>query len=169
MDRINNFQLNYSFAPILNFCMGIILIKCYPNLKKWSTARSDAVIILGSAFGLCSATTAMLQINLLQRPLISSIYSIVTPDIDLCIVRTVLGMILVYITRQIVKTIVLRMSCTIYGLDWKNPESKRLTNIELLYYYLTYFSVGFNITFTCPLLFRALGINRDYSHIELET
>ncbi|CAF0738821.1 unnamed protein product [Rotaria sordida] len=167
VDAIDSFQLNYSCAPILNFCIGILLIKCYPSLKQWSTARSDTTVILGSAFGLCSATTAMHQIGLLEKPLTPPIYSIIAPNLGLCVVRTILGMIFIYATRQVVKTIVLRITCSLYGLDWKNPESKRLAKVEMPYYYLTYFAIGFNISFTCPLFFRALGINRDYSYTEL--
>ncbi|CAF0871155.1 unnamed protein product [Adineta steineri] len=167
VDAIDNFQLNYSFSPILNFCIGIILIKCYPSLKQWSTARSDTTVILGSAFGLCSATTAMHQIGLLQRPLTPPIYAIIAPNLGLCIVRTIIGMLFVYATRQIVKTLVLRITCAIYGLDWKNPETKRLAKVEMPYYYLTYYAIGFTISFICPLFFRAIGINRDYSYTEL--
>ncbi|CAF0800965.1 unnamed protein product [Adineta ricciae] len=167
VDSIDDFQLTHSFSPILNFCLGILLIKCYPSLKQWSTARSDTTVILGSAFGLCSATTAMHQIGLLQRPLTPPLYSIIAPNLGLCIIRTILGMLFIYATRQIVKTVVLRVTCAIYGLDWKNPESKRYAKVEMPYYYLTYFAIGFNISFTCPLIFRALGINRDYSYTEL--
>jgi sphingosine-1-phosphate phosphatase 1 len=167
VDRIDNFQLNFSFSPILNFCIGVFLVKCYPSVKQWSTARSDTTVILGSAFGLCSATTAMHKIGLLQRPLTPPIYSIIAPNLWLCLVRTILGMIFIVVTRKIVQTIVLRITCAIYGLDWKDPESKRLAKVEMPYYYLTYFFIGFNVSFTCPLLFRALGINRDYSYTEL--
>ena len=164
---IDNFHLNFSWSPILNFCLGIILTKCYPSVKQWSTARSDTTVILGSAFGLCSATTAMHKIGFLKKPLTPPLYAIIAPDLGLCVIRTLLGMIFVYATRQVVKTVVLRCTCAYYGLDWKNPESKRLGKVELPYYYLTYFAIGFNISFTCPILFRALGINRDYSYTEL--
>lgn len=167
VDIIDEFTLNFSYSPILNFLVGIILIKCYPSLKQWSTARSDTTVILGSAFGLCSATTAMHKIGLLEKPLTPPIYAIVMPNLGLCIVRTILGMVFVFCTRQLVKTVVLRCTCAVYGLDWKNSESKRSAKVELPYYYLTYFAIGFNISFTCPVLFRFMGINRDYSYTEL--
>jgi len=167
VDLIDEFQLNFSFSPILNFCIGIFLIKCYPSIKQWSTARSDTTVILGSAFGLCSATTAMHKIGLLQKPLTPPLYAIIPPNLWLCLVRTSIGMIIVILTRQIIKTAVLRITCAIYGLDWKNPETKRLAKVELPYYYLTYYAVGFNVSFVCPIFFRIIGINRDYSYTEL--
>jgi len=167
VSTIDNFQLNFTFAPLINFCFGVFLIKCYPSLKQWSTARSDTTVILGSTFGLLSATTIMNKNGLLERPLTPPIYSIIAPDIGLCFLRTIIGLIIIYATRQIVKTFVLRSTCALYGVNWKNPEIKRLAKIEMPYYYLTYFAIGFNISFTCPLAFRAMGINRDYSYTEL--
>ena len=167
VDRIYNFQLNFSFSPLLNFVIGILLMKCYPSLKQWSTARSDTTCILGSAFGLCSATTAMNQIGLLQKPLIPPLYSCFAHSLCIGVLRTILGMIILYATRQIVKTMVLRTTSAIYGLNSRSPEMKRLAKVEMPYYYLTYFAIGFNITFTCPLVFHVIGISHGYSYIEL--
>ena len=164
---IDNFILNFAFAPVFFFLLGIFLIKCYPSVRQWSTARSDTTVILGSTFGLFCATTIMNQMGLLERPLTPPIYAIIPPDIGLCILRTIIGLVLVYATRQIVKTVVLRSTCSFYGLDYNNPEIKRLAQVEMPYYYLTYFAIGFNTIFLCPLTFRALGINRDYSYTEL--
>jgi sphingosine-1-phosphate phosphatase 1 len=167
VETIDNFQLNFTLSPIFHFCLGIILIKCYPSVKQWSTARSDTTVILGSTFGLLSATTIMNKLGLLERPLTPPIYAITPPDLGLCVLRTIIGLLIIYATRQIVKTIVLRSTCSVYGLDWKNPEVKRLAKVEMPYYYLTYFAIGFNIAFICPLAYRAVGINRDYSYTEL--
>jgi sphingosine-1-phosphate phosphatase 1 len=167
VETIDNFILNNSFSPILTFSLGVLLIKCYPSVKQWSTARSDTTIIISSTFGLLSATTILNAMGFLERPIMPPIYSVIVPNLGLCCLRTLLGLFIVAVTRQIVKTVVLRSSCALYGLDWKNPETKRLARIEMPYYYLTYFAIGFNIGFTCPLVFRALGINRDYSYTEL--
>jgi len=167
VDTIDDSLLNFSLSPILTFSLGIFLMKCYPSLKQWSTARSDTTIILASTSGLLTATSILNTMGLLKKPLMPPIYSIIPPHLGFCFLRTIIGLIIVYITRQIVKTVVLRSICAIYGLDWKTPEVKRLAKIEMPYYYLTYFIIGFNIGFTCPLTFRAMGINRDYSYTEL--
>ena len=167
VSAIDNFQLNFTFAPILNFILGIILIKCYPSVKQWSTARSDTTVILGATFGSLSAATMMNKLGLLDKPLTPPIYSIIPPNLGLCFVRTIVGMLIVVATRQLAKTAVLRVTCWYYGLDWKDPESKRSAKVEMPYYYLTYSTIGFNACFTCPLVYRMLGINRDYSYTEL--
>ncbi|CAF0838910.1 unnamed protein product [Adineta ricciae] len=167
VETIDNFLLNHIVSPFLCFSLGIFLIKCYPSPKQWSTARSDTTIILGSTIGFLSASTIMNEMSLLEKPILPPVYEIMAPDLGLCVVRTILGLVIVGITREIIKTIVLFSACSFYGLDWKNPESKRFAKIEMPYYYLTYFAIGFNIGFTCPLVFRALGINRDYSYTEL--
>ena len=167
VNRIDNFQLNFPYAPLLNFFLGILLMKCYPSLKQWSTARSDTTIILGSTSGLLSAATIMNKFGLLEKPLTPPIYPIMASDIGFCLSRTIIGLIIVYATQQIVKTLVLRLTCVAYELDWNDSEIKRLAKVEMPYYYLTYFAIGFNIAFTCPFIFRSLGIHRDYSYIEL--
>lgn len=167
MNTIDNFGLNFTYSPILNFVLGIVLIKFYPSLKQWSTARSDTTVILGGTFGSLSAATIMNKLGLMDKPRTPPVYSIIPPNLGLCFVRTILGMLIVYATRQIVKNLVLRLTCRYYGLDWKDPESKRSGKVELPYYYLTYSAVGFNVCFTCPLVYRMLGINRDYSYTEL--
>jgi hypothetical protein len=167
VQTIDRFELNCNWSSVLNFFLGILLIKCYPSLKQWSTARSDTTVILGSTSGLFSAIQFMKQFGLLEKPVTPPIYSITPPNLGLCILRTMIGLLIVYATRQIVKTLVLRLTCMIYGYDWKNAQTKRLAKIEMPYYYLTYFAIGFNVSFTCPLVYRAIGINRDYSYTEL--
>lgn len=167
MSSIDNFQLTNTCAPLINFCLGIFLIKCYPSKQLWSTARSDTTVILGSTFGLLSATTIMNKLGLLEKPLMPPIYQIIPPDLGFCVLRTIIGLFIVYCTRQIIKTVVLRVTCSLYGLNWKDPEVKRFAQVEMPYYYLTYWAIGFNISFTCPLIYRAIGINRDYSFTEV--
>ena len=77
----------------------------------------------------------------------------------LCLLRTIVGLLVLGATRQIVKTVVLRSTCLFYRLDYKNPQIKRLAQVEMPYYYLTYFVIGFNTGFLCPLIFRTLHIN----------
>ncbi|CAF0926635.1 unnamed protein product [Adineta steineri] len=167
VNTIDNFILDFTLSPILNFCLGIFLIKCYPSVKQWSTARSDTTVILGSTFGFLSSATLLNAIGYLEKPIFPPTYPIIPPNLGLCFLRTILGLVFVYITRQVVKTVVLRCTCSVYGLDWKDPNSKRYAKVEMPYYYLTYFAIGFNIGFTCPFLFRSIGINRDYSFTEL--
>lgn len=167
VNEIDEFLLNFVYTPIVLFVVGIFLIKCYPSLKQWSTARSDTTVILGSTFGALTAANIMNRLGFFDRPSSPPLYSIISPDIGLCFVRTIIGMIITGGTREIVKRLVLRLTCQFYGLDWKNPQNKRLGKIEMPYYYLTYFTIGFNVAFTCPLVFLWIGINRDCSYTEL--
>jgi sphingosine-1-phosphate phosphatase 1 len=159
--------LDFIFSPIINFCLGIVLMKCYPSTQPWSTARSDTTVILGSTCGLFCSAAMLNKLGLLEKPLTPPIYSIIPPNLGLCVVRTVIGMLIVYATRQLVKDAVLRGTCRFYGLDWKHPDAKRSGKVEFPYYYLTYFTIGLTIAFVCPLLYRAMGINRDYSYTEI--
>lgn len=141
------------------FLLGIFLIKCYPSLRQWSTARSDTTVILGSTFGFSIATSIMNQMGLLESFARPTTHAIISSHMGLCILRTLVGLLLLGATRQIVKTVVLRLTCSFYRLDYKDPEIKRLAQVEMPYYYLTYLVIGFNTGFLCPLTFRILGIN----------
>lgn len=167
VNTIDDFQLNYMISPFIAFCIGIVLVKAYPSVQEWSTARSDTTVILGSTVGLLSAATLMQQMGLIERPIKPPIYAIIPPNLWLWVLRTIIGLLILYATRQIAKNIVLRVIGAIYGLDWKDPQIKRFAKVEMPYYYLTYYAIGFNINFTCPLVFRLMGINRDYSTTEL--
>ena len=119
-------------------------------------------MILGSVFGFHSALTVLNQNDLLETLLNRPTDVALSSGLGLCAVRTFIGLLLVYATRQIVKTVVLRLTCLAYGLNWKDPQIKRLAQVEMPYYYLTYFAVGFNIALTCPFVFRAIGIAPDF-------
>lgn len=162
IDKIDNFQLTFPFSPVLNFLLGIFLIKCYPSLKQWSTARSDTTVILGSVFGFYSALTLMNQNDILETLLTLPTDAALSSSFSLCFLRTFIGLLIVFATRQIVKNVVLRTTCFVYKLDWKDSQIKRLAQVEMPYYYFTYFAVGFNIALTCPFVFQKLGIASDF-------
>ena len=63
--------------------------------------------------------------------------------------------------------ILLRLICYYHKLDYKDEQSKKEKKVELPYYYLTYLTIGLNITFTSPATFRLLNIARDYTYTEL--
>ncbi|CAF0939000.1 unnamed protein product [Didymodactylos carnosus] len=161
VDAIDNFQINFSMAPLFNFIIGYLLIRFYPSRKQWSGARNDTTVILGSVSGFYSATSIMNTMGLLLKPILSPKYAPIYPNYLRCLLRPTFGAILILLTRQIAKTIVLRLTCLFYGVDYRKPECKRLAKIEIPYYYLTYFATGFNMAFTCPVAFHAMGIGND--------
>ena len=110
------------------------------------------------------------HLGFLNKPDDPPLYNIQFPNALgylLGVVRTILGLITLLITRQAFKKYLLKFLCQLNGLDPADPACKQNIKIELPYNYLTYFAVGLNISFASPLLFRFLYIARDYSYTEL--
>lgn len=170
LESVDRFELTNSTAPIISFLIGLALCHWYPRVKRWSTARGDTTIIIGVVVGFSIGSYLNNYFGFLVKPMFPPLYDINFPNTLgylLAIVRTILGLIMLVITRQIFRLVLLRLLCYYHKLDHKNPESKKQKKIELPYYYFTYIAVGLNVTFTSPLLFRILSIARDYTYTEL--
>ena len=163
-------MLENPFSPLISLTTGFILCHLYPSLKKWSTARGDTVIIIGTVVGFTVGSFLNNKLGLLVKPVDPPLYQIHFPNAlgyFFGVVRTIIGLIVLLLIRQLFKSSLLRFLCHIHKLDYKNPTSKQQKKIELPYNYLTYFAIGLNIAFASPYLFCLLGIQRDYSYTEL--
>jgi len=106
----------------------------------------------------------------LSKPIEPPLYDIRYPDALgylFGIIRTLIGLMLLFAVRVICKASLLRFICAYYGLDMKDPATRQEKAIELPYNYITYFAMGLNIAFIAPYIFRLLEIQRDYSYTEL--
>ena len=163
-------MLENPFSPIIALSLGFFLCHLYPSLKKWSTARGDTVIIIGTVVGFTVGSFLNNKLGLLAKPAEPPLYDIHFPNAlgyFFGVIRTLLGLIVLLLIRQFFKSSLLRFLCHIHKLDYKDSRSKQQKKIELPYNYLTYFAVGLNIAFVSPYLFTVLGIQRDYSYTEL--
>jgi sphingosine-1-phosphate phosphatase 1 len=170
LEPIDKFMLENPFSPLISLTTGFILCHLYPSLKKWSTARGDTVIIIGTVVGFTVGSFLNNKLGLLVKPVDPPLYQIHFPNAlgyFFGVVRTIIGLIALLLIRQLFKSSLLRFLCHIHKLDYKNPTSKQQKKIELPYNYLTYFAIGLNIAFASPYLFCLLGIQRDYSYTEL--
>lgn len=170
LEPIDNFILTHSLSPYTVLIVGFLLCKFYPSLKQWSTARGDTTIIIGTVVGFSIGSYLNYHLGFLNKPDDPPLYNIQFPNALgylLGVVRTILGLLTLLMTRQVFKKYLLKFLCQLNGLDPADPACKQNIKIELPYNYLTYFAVGLNISFASPLLFRILYIARDYSFTEL--
>lgn len=170
LEPIDSFILQHEYAPFITIASGYLICHFYPSLKQWSTARGDTTIIIGSVVGFSIGSYINNYLGYLSKPIEPPLYDIHFPDAMgylFGVVRTILGLVLLFLTRMLFKASLLRFICSLYGLDSKDPASKKEKKIELPYNYLTYFVIGLHISFTAPFIFRLLGIQRDYSYTEL--
>ena len=170
MEPIDTFSQHNTLSPLIVLALGYFLCHLYPQLKNWNTARGDTIIIIGTVAGFTVGSFFNNKLGLLQKSDKSLLYDIqfsTTLCYLLSFIRTILGLLLPLLIRQLFKLSLLRFLCHIYKLDFKDPNSKKQNKIEIPYYYLTYFTVGLSVALASPYLFRLLGIQRKYSYTEL--
>jgi sphingosine-1-phosphate phosphatase 1 len=163
-------MIENSMSPFIALVGGWVLCYYYPSLKKWSTARGDTTIIIGTVVGFSVGSFLNNSFGFLHRPDEPPLYEIMFPSMlgyVLGVVRTTLGLLCMLATRQALKASLLRLLCYMNDMDYKDPTYKKEQKIELPYNYITYFFIGLNISFVSPLMFRMLNIERDYSFTEL--
>ncbi len=171
LEPIDTFMLENPMSPCIALTVGFLLCMFYPSLKQWSTARGDTTIIIGTVVGFSIGSYLNNYLGFLNRPDEPPLYDIHFPNAlgyVLGVLRTILGLLVLFATRQIFKSSLLRIMCYLNGVSpADSAEIKKEKKIELPYYYFTYFAMGLNIAFTSPYLFRLLNIERDYSYTEL--
>lgn len=94
-------------------------------------------------------------------PLSSLPFEIVWPNawtIILLTIRTLLTALSIESTRIFGKKVIYRLLCKIKSLDFKDTQSMRLPSVEVPLKLMIYSSIGINVAFTLPILFRYLGI-----------
>jgi sphingosine-1-phosphate phosphatase 1 len=170
LEPIDTFMIENAMSPPIALLGGWLICHYYPSLKKWSTARGDTTIIIGTVVGFSVGSFANNAFGFLHRPDEPPLYEIVFPSTlgyVFAVVRTILGLLMILATRQFFKSSLLRLLCYLNQMDYKDPVSKKEKKIELPYNYATYFAIGLVISFLAPLMFRVLSIERDYSFTEL--
>ncbi len=158
------------YSPLITLVAGWALCHYYPSLKRWSTARGDTTIIIGTVVGFSVGSFLNNRFGFLSKPHQPPLYDVHFPNFVgyiFGVVRTIIGLAILVAIRQLFKASLLKFLCKWYGQDPKDPACKQEKKIELPYNYITYFSMGLNIAFISPALFRMLGIERDYSYTEL--
>jgi sphingosine-1-phosphate phosphatase 1 len=170
LEPIDSFMLQNEYSPLITFISGYLVCYFYPSLKQWSTARGDTTIIIGSVVGFSIGSYLSNYLGYLNKPDEPPLYNIIFPDALgylFGVIRTILGLSTLMATRLFFKSSLLKFLCAIYKCDIKDPATRQQKKIELPFNYITYFGIGLNIAFISPLIFRYLGIQRDYSFTEL--
>jgi sphingosine-1-phosphate phosphatase 1 len=171
LETFDMFVMKNQYSAFILFPLGFLICYSYPTLKRWSTTRKDTVVALGTLMGFLIGSCLNNTIGLLVKPDVPPLYDIKFPGYPLGYVavmaRSLLGIAVLALTRDLSKRFLRVYLCKIFKQDVNDPISFQKKRIELPLYYLTYFFLGFNVTFTSPYLFRLLNIERDYSFTEL--
>lgn len=163
LDILDEFFVQSPFSPILALAIPLLLGIYYPKLDRWSTARGDTTVILSVASGVILGMWLSFQHGYMKHAPVPPPYNVIYPDWTWAwqlVLRMIIGVVILVITRQILKPISFRLSCYVCG---KNPNEKdvyKCLEVELPYKFITYNVVAFNCIYVVPLVFRYLGIER---------
>ena len=170
LEPLDKFIIHYDYSPLVSIIFGYLICYFYPSLKQWSTARGDTTIIIGSVVGFSIGSFINHYLGFIAKPSAPPLYDIRYPNTIGYfngVLRTMLGLFILFVVRQFFKKTLLKFLCRLNGLKSTDPACKQNKSIELPYNYITYLAIGNTIAFGAPLVFRQLGINRDYSYTEL--
>lgn len=163
-DLIDDFNLNCRFAPLVIISLHLGLGLFSFTLDAWSTSRGDTAQILGVGAGIALASHVNQRFGLLpdstpdQLPL--SFPSLSAGLVAAAIMRLVVGVLVLVATRALMKAATIPLMCRVFGIPSDDVRKARQNmEVELPYRYIVYGTVGFNVLFLVPLLFRHLQLS----------
>ncbi|XP_066535976.1 sphingosine-1-phosphate phosphatase 1 [Hoplias malabaricus] len=161
---IDTFNLSFRYAPIVIVSLHAGLGLFSFTLDTWSTSRGDTAQILGTGAGIAVASHLNYQLDLIPDPPASALpfpaptlsFSLV----GLCLLRFVLGVLVVLATRAVMKALTVPLVCWFVGIPSGDARKARQhMQVELPYRYIVYWTVGFSAFFLVPYLFVCIGLS----------
>ncbi|KAF1669037.1 Sphingosine-1-phosphate phosphatase 2, partial [Aptenodytes patagonicus] len=160
-DTIDHLLLTSPFCPLLSIVVPLVLCYNYPKLDYYSPTRGDTTTILGAGAG---ATVGFWLNNQYAAPAYTGenlqlgIPLITSKIVVVVLARFFVGIFVVLLTRQLMKSVVLGMLGYRYKFPIGDLEARRRLEVEVPYKFITYSSVGFSATVIVPLLHKLLGL-----------
>lgn len=132
--------------------------------------RGDTTMVVSVTIGVHFGSWLNFTTGALSEPSSPPPYEVIWPTyqtIILIIFRTIFGFCCVIFMRGICKSLTYKTMCAILRVNSKEliKSENSLTNknkilVDLVYKYITYFVVGFNIAYLMPRIFTMIGIGR---------
>lgn len=164
LDKIDSFYMMGSYAPLVIVVSHVSLGLVAFSLDSWSTSRGDTAQALGTGAGAALATHVNYQLGLLLDPPLSSLPLTLPPIsiglVALSLLRFVIGVAVILVTRMVMKAVTIPFLCRVFGLPSDDVRRARQhMKVELPYRYIVYSVVGFSCVSVVPLLFRILNLD----------
>lgn len=163
LDSLDNYQLTNPYAPITVIGTILLLAVFYPTGDRWTPARGDTTVILGTGAGCSFGSWLNFQLGIIRGPSMPPPYKILWPTyemIGLTLLRTVIGILIVVATRAFFRSVSYIIVCWVLRLDRRDVQNTQKIAVELSCKFITYAVLGFNATYLCPAVFRFLNIER---------
>jgi len=139
------------------------MAKFYPKSDRWSPARGDTCVMMGSGAGILLGSWLNYQLGIIKGPGLEPPFPIMWPGLSvfgLAILRAAIGILCLLAARGLGKLVVFTIVCYIRKLDPRDPKTRIRASVEVPYKLITYLGMGLTITFLSPLIFRFLNIER---------
>lgn len=158
-DIMDHILLETPFCPLLVTVVPFVMCYNYPKLDHYSPTRADTTIIMGVFTGSNIGFWMNHQHandygpfeSLPLSPFSITMLAIVT-------VRLLVGLCVLILTRQVVKTLSLHFLSFWYKASVTDPEARQQLVIEVPYKFVTYSSIGIVAITVVPLVYNFLGI-----------
>lgn len=154
------YQQTHRFAPIMITMTALLLCTVfYPSNSKISS-KGDAVQIVSAMAGVSLGSWMLYQYDYMQQPQDLKPYAIATPTLGwlaMSLVRFLFGLVVLGISYLTLKKITVQGFSNLYGLD--HPD-KSNPSVLTAYKFTTYFTLGFLISYSVPVMYTWFGIER---------
>lgn len=163
LETIDTFYMTGRYAPLAIVVSHVSLGLVAFSLDSWSTSRGDTAQALGTGAGAALATHVNHQLGLMLDPPLSSLpltaRSVTVPAVALSMLRFLVGVAVLLLTRMVMKAVTVPLLCRLFGLPSDNVrQARQHMRVELPYRYIVYSVVGFSCVCVVPLLFRAVNL-----------
>ncbi|XP_041661626.1 sphingosine-1-phosphate phosphatase 1-like [Cheilinus undulatus] len=163
LDKIDNFYMTNHYAPLVIIMSHVSLGLVAFSLDSWSTSRGDTAQALGTGAGAALASHVNHHLGLILDPPLSSLPLTLPPlsisMVALSLLRFVIGVAVILITRMIMKALTIPLLCRLFGLPSDDVrQARQHMKVELPYRYIVYSVVALSCISVVPLLFRILNL-----------
>lgn len=163
MESLDEFCLTNKYSPLVSILVILTMARIYPKPDIWSPARGDTCIVMGAGLGVNLGSWLTYHSGFVKKRFATPPFPITCPDfysLFFVLLTTVIGTLILVLTRTLAKSVIYTCLCHIYKLNLKDEKTKRNALVEVPYKLLTYTIIGLSITYLSPMIFRYLNIER---------
>ncbi|XP_074536423.1 sphingosine-1-phosphate phosphatase 2 [Halichoeres trimaculatus] len=160
-ETFDHFQLTSPISPAVALLLPLLLSYTYPELDHYSTTRGDTTTILGVGAGCSIGYWVNMQVGQTFEPqgeLPVPLPTLTAASLALGFARFLLGASALVGTRQVVKTLCLRVLYSWYSVPKSDDNARRRREIEVPSKFVTYMAVGLVNSILVNRLFLLLGL-----------
>ncbi len=160
-ETFDSFQLTSRISPVLALSVPLFLCYTYPELDHYSTTRGDTTTILGASAGSSVGYWVNERLGQTFEPqgtLPAPLPAFTANALALGFARLLVGAAALVGTRQVVKTLSLRVLYSWYSVPKNDDSARRRREIEVPYKFATYTAVGLVNSILVNRVFILLGL-----------